>query len=592
MESRGEDIDDERRISVSNTLPTDIHEFMDWSWEQIQPVFEELQARPISAGNVVQWLDDRAVVGEMLSETYNRLYVAAGQDTTNTAAEDRLNTFLEKVFSPAQVADQALKEKLLTSGLQPEGYDLQMRQLRVDAEIFREENIPLFNEEEKLRQEFDRISGAQTVTWEGEERTLFAMNPVLLSPDRAVREQAWRLVQERKQQDRAALNDLWTRFLKLRLQIAENAGFGTDYRAYAWKAKHRFDYTPEDCARFADAIEKVVTPAAARIYERRARLMGAESFRPWDGDHAQYTLSVDPLGRPPLQPYQDGDELSRKSSEIFRRVDPALADYYDIMMEENLLDLDNRKGKAPGGYCTGFDYSSRPFIFMNSVGLHNDVQTLLHEAGHAFHAFETYQLPRYRRIEAPLEFCEVASMSMELIAAPYLTTEYGGFYDERQAARARLDHLDEMVLFWPYMAVIDSFQQWVYGNPDDAMNPDNCDAEWSKLWDRFMVGIDYSGLETIKSNGWHRKLHIFQVPLYYVEYGLAALGATQVWGNSLKDQAGAIANYRKGLALGGTATLPDLFKTAGANFAMDGATLGDAVALIERVSGELAPLAE
>jgi oligoendopeptidase F len=577
---------------VFNTLPTDIQEFMNWSWERIEPYFADLQARDLTAENVVQWLEDRALLGEMISETYSRLYVATSLDTTDTAAEERLNTFLERVFSPTLIADQALKEKLLATGLQPEGFDIPLRDMRVEAEIFREENVPLFTEEEKLRQEFDRIIGAQTVTWEGEEKTLAAMNPVLLSPDRAVREQAWRLVQERKQQDRAALNDLWTRFLKLRLQMAANAGFGNDYRAFVWKSRHRFDYTPEDCARFADAIAQVVTPAAARIYERRARLMGVESFRPWDGDHAQYTLSVDPLGRPPLQPYRDGDELSRKSSEIFRRVDPALGDYYDIMMEERLLDLDNRKGKAPGGYCTTFSYSSRPFIFMNSVGLHNDVQTLLHEAGHAFHAFEGFHLPRYQRGDPPLEFCEVASMSMELIAAPYLTTEYGGFYDERQAARARLDHLDEMVLFWPYMAVVDSFQQWVYTHPDDAMNADNCDEVWSKQWDRFMVGIDYSGLETIKSSGWHRKLHIFQIPFYYVEYGLAALGATQVWGNSLKDQAGALANYRKGLALGGTATLPDLFSAAGANFAMDAATLGDAVALIERVSGELAPLAE
>jgi oligoendopeptidase F len=374
---------------------------------------------------------------------------------------------------------------------------------------------------------------------------------------------------------------LWQRFLKLRIDIAANADM-PDYRAYRWRDFRRFDYTPNDCARFEDAIEAVVVPAAKRVYEKRRDRLGIASLRPWD-------LTVDPLERKPLHPFADVDTLNRVTEHIFSQVDPQLGDYFRVMEREKLLDLDNRKGKAPGGYCTYFAVAERPFIFMNAVGLHDDVQTLLHEGGHAFHAFETTKLPLYQRAQAPIEFCEVASMSMEHVAGRYLAASEGGFYSAADAARARVEHLESDLLFWPYMAVVDAFQQWVYTHPEDALNPDNCDRKWSELWDRFMVGIDYGGLDDVKVTGWHRKLHIFQIPFYYVDYGIAQLGAVQVWRNSLHDQAKAVADYRGALALGGTVTLPELFSAAGAKFAMDVATLREAVELIESTCDQLDP---
>jgi oligoendopeptidase F len=407
------------------------------------------------------------------------------------------------------------------------------------------------------------------------------MRPVLLNSDRAVREQSWRLVAERQLADREALNDLWKRCLTLRREIAANADM-PDYRAYIWRSMLRFDYSPDDCLNFHRAIEEVVVPVATRIYEKRRAQLGVTTLRPWDTD-------VDPLGRSPLHPFDDVKVLDQKTANIFNRVNPELGDHYAIMQREGLLDLENRKGKAPGGYCTGFEYSKRPFIFMNAVGLHDDVQTLLHEGGHAFHVFESIDLPRYQWIEVPTEFAEVASMSMELLAAPYLSQAAGGFYSEQDAARARVEHLEGIIQFWPYMAVVDAFQHWVYTYPEDALDPAHCDAQWSELWERFMPGIDFSGLDDVKKTGWHRKLHIFQIPFYYVEYGLAQLGAVQVWRNSLSDQPKAIAEYRKALALGGTVSLPGLFSAAGAKFAMNGATLRDAVELVERTLDQLDP---
>ena len=454
-----------------------------------------------------------------------------------------------------------------------------LRHMRADAALFREENLPLMAEEHKRGNRYDEIIGAQTVVWEGAERTLTQMRPVLQEPDRARREQAWRLMAERQLADREALNALWQEMLALRLRMARNAGFA-DYRAYRWQQLHRFDYTPADTQAFHRAIEAVAVPAAAQVYEKRRRLLGVDRLRPWD-------LNVDPFGEAPLQPFTTPDELQAGVAAMFERVDPALGQYFATMRAQKLLDLENRKGKAPGAFCTSLAVRKQPFIFMNAVGTHDDVQTLLHESGHAFHVFETASLPYYPQRDAPLEFDEVASMSMELLAAPYLEAQYGGFYRPQEAARARLAHLEEIIRFWPYMAVVDAFQHWVYENPQAAQDPQACDATWTALWQRFMVGVDWDGLEDVVATGWQRKLHIFQVPFYYVEYGLAQLGAVQVWANALRDQAEAVAAYRRALALGNTAPLPQLYAAAGARFAFDADTLQQAVTLILKQMEEL-----
>ncbi len=563
-------------------LPTDINEFKAWDWARLEPYFKDLEARAINDSNVIDWLSDWARVSDIISETYSRLSVATTVDTTDEAANQAYINYIEYVIPPAQAAGQALKEKLLASGIEPPNYNIELRDMRTEAELFRDENLPLQTEEGKLGTEFDKVIGAQTVVLDGEEKTLPALKPIYLDTDRSKREQAWRLASERQLADRGTLNELWGKFLKIRTQMAANADMA-DFRAYRWRDFKRFDYTPEDCMTFHRAIEEVAVPAAQRIYERRRQRLGLDTLRPWD-------LDVDPEGKEPLKPFSDAAELESITAQMFHKVDPQLGNYFEIMRNEGLLDLPNRKGKAPGGYCTGFAVIKRPFIFMNSVGIHDDIQTLLHEGGHAFHVFESVKLPAYRTQHAPIEFCEVASMSMELLAAPYLTKDQGGFYaSAADAARARVEHLEGVILFWPYMAVVDAFQHWVYTHQEEAVDPANCDRVWGEQWDRFMKGIDYSGLEDSKVTGWHRKLHIFQIPFYYVEYGLAQLGAVQVWRNSLKNQAQAVADYRAALALGGTEPLPQLFAAAGAKFAFDAETMRECVDLAERTINELDP---
>jgi oligoendopeptidase F len=567
-------------------LPITPQEIITWTWDSIEPHFKDLEARPLNASNVDSWLADWSGIGERIEEMYSRLAVATSTNTADKEAEQRMNTFLDNIFPPVMAAEQLLKEKLLASRLEPKGFEIPLRNMRAEIDLFRQSNLALLAEQQKLAIEYDKIVGAQTVKWEGEEVTLTRLALNFQQPDRSLREKAWHLKAGRHLADRTAINALWRKFMDLRLSIAGNAG-KPSYREYIWVQRLRFDYTAEDCKSFAAAIEQVVVPAATRIYRKRQKALGVETLRPWDlvdGWHSRPTL---PGGSPPLKPFTSIQELKSKTSSVFHNVDLALGGYFDQMLDEGLTDLDNRKNKAPGAYCTSFPTIRKPFMFVNAVGTHDDVMTTLHESGHAFHVFETAWIPYIQQQAVPMEFAEVASMGMELLASPYLTKANGGFYSDAEAARARIEHLESMILFWPYMAAVDLFQHWAYENPEQGMDPDACDEKWGQLWDRFIPAVDYSGLEEFKDTGWHRKLHIHQVPFYYVEYGLAQLGAVQIFGNARSNQADALLAYRKALSLGGMVTLPELFVTAKARFAFDAATLRKAVDLMVTVVDEL-----
>jgi oligoendopeptidase F len=555
------------------SLPERASEMLGWSWSQFEPYYTELAGRVLSAATVETFLNDWTRFHDRLDEVGTRLSIAKDVNTADAEAEKRFNGFMEDIYPKSAEAEQKLKTKVLESGLKPAGFERPLRRMQADAALFREANLPLQVEDAKLSTEHGKITGSQTVQWEGKEITVTQLRPVFMETDRARREKAWRLAAERQLRDRDVLNGLWQKFMKLRLQMAANAGF-PDYRSFRWQEMHRFDYTPENCKQFQQAIEKAVVPAATRIYARRAKQLGLATLKPWDQD-------VDPLGRPPLAPFKNVDEFKAGVHSILKRVDPNVGRYFETMMKEGTLDLENRKNKAPGGYCSTYDAAKLPFIFMNAVGLHGDVMTLVHESGHASHNFETQRLPWFQQRHAGLEFAEVASMGMELLAAPYFAKAAGGFYSQEDAVRALTENLEKDVQFWPYMAVVDGFQQWVYENPQAAMEPANCDKQWTSLWNRLMPGVDWSGFQNVVATGWQRKLHIFLVPFYYVEYGLAQLGACQVWANALKGQASAVANYRKALTLGGTKSLPELYAAAGAKFAFDASTLGGIIKLIE-----------
>lgn len=555
-------------ISILSATP---QEFSRWSWSQIEPYFIELNKRKINPANLAGWLADWSQLSGLVYETYQRLYVSITVDTTDQAAQSRYNTFLDEVFAGSEAAEQKLKEKLLASGLELEGFELPLRNLRAEAAIYAEENLPWLAKELKLKADYDRIIGAQSIVWEERETTLSQLHAVYREPDRQKRELAWRLAAQRQLADRQAINELWVQLMEVRGRLARNAGL-TDYRTYRWTQLLRFDYTPEHCIQFQRAIEEAAVPATRYLHEKRRQKLGLSSLRPWD-------LYIDLDGQRPLHPFDRVSDLEEGVARIFQQLDPELGKYFEIMRQEGLLDLDNRKGKAPGGYCTDYPVSGRPFIFMNAVGIQEDVQTLIHEGGHAFHVFESTKLPYFQQKRVGLEFMEVASTAMELLAAPYLTKDRGGFYSQVEAARARIEFLDTAICFWPYMAVVDAFQHWVYENHQAASDPVNCDVKWAELQGQFMGDEDWDGLEDELVTGWQRKLHIVQDPFYYIEYGLAQLGAFQIWRNSLGNQKKAVADYRKALSMGGTVSLPGLYALAGAQFAFDVLTLQEAVDL-------------
>lgn len=561
---------------MSFALPESSDEFMSWNWDKIEPLYSELQQRSFDTDSAAAWIMDWSDLARLVMERASRLEVMTTINTVDEAAEVQFNYFHEQIFPKARSADQILKERLLQSGVVVEGFEIPHRNMQMQAEIFRGENLPLMTEETKLGVEYQKIIGAQSVQWEGREHTLEQLRPLFLTKDRDLRERLWRSKSVRWLEDRQAINENWFSVLKLRLQMAGNADFD-DYRSYAWKLNQRFDYTPADCQTFQQAILDVCVPAATRIYERYARQLGVTKVRPWDLDQDVFLLSL-----PALKPFEDVEKLIRVAAGIFHKVDSKLGAYFDSMRDKGLLDLANRKNKAPGGYTTTYTHRRLPFIFMNAVGLADDVDTMHHEAGHAFHVFESASLPYIQQLDVPLEFAEVASMAMELICMSY----FSDYYDAADAARAGREHLEKDILFWPYMALVDAFQHWVYENPVDSTDTTCCDVEWLRLLRLYMPGVDWSGLEEMAMTGWHRKLHIHLMPFYYIEYGLAQMGAVQVWKNSLQDTPAAVQAYRHALALGGTVTLPEMYRAAGARFAFNEETMRVVVNFLEEKIAE------
>ena len=548
-------------------------------WSTVQPHVDALLATELSLDNVESWLQRWSDLTATLHETRSQINREVSENTADEEAEKRFLLFVEQIMPQARIADQALKNKLLAfEDYSPSADNVMMtKRFRTEASIFREENVPLQSELTKLGNEYEKLVGGMTIEWEGKQETMPQARLHLRDKDRATREKAWRLEMARFGEERDRLNELYLQMLLLRRQVAKNADFD-NYRDHRWKEFARFDYTPDDCFTFHDAIEHEVVPRAAQLYAERAEMLGLDTLRPWDTE-------VDLHGEP-LHPFLDAAELEEGCYRIFQRVDPLLAEHFTAM-RDGFLDLASRPNKAPGGFCSSFPIRRKPYIFMNAVGTHRDVSTLLHEGGHAFHFMESSQQPLIWNYGGPMEFNEVASMAMELLSAPYLEKSEGGFYEEADARRAYAEQLRGIVRFLPYMAVVDAFQHWVYAASSHDVAAADLDAKWRELWDRFMVGIDYGGLQAEKETGWQRKLHIFSVPFYYVEYGLAQLGALQVWRNALSDQSQAVVNYRAALALGDTRPLPELFTAAGAAFAFDRETVGDLMTLVFEKLAEL-----
>lgn len=418
----------------------------------------------------------------------------------------------------------------------------------------------------QLVQAYGSIKGAQTVQWEGKEIPIVLLYPHMQDPDRKLRQRAWSTFNERRLEDRQALFELWIKGLQVRQQMARNAGYD-NYREYRWQQLYRFDYTPDDCKAFHEAVQQVVVPVASQLAQKRRKLLGVERLRPWDSADSPWSIAVDPRASSAPRAIEDIDVLLSTLANLFRQIDPALGDYFDTMIKEQCFDLEARANKASVGYNAPLEVKQLPFIFGSVMTIQHIVWLLFHEVGHAFHTFEARGLPYvHQRSMVPMEFAEVASTSMEFIASMYLSS--CGLCSKEEARRLRLQQMEEALLSLPAIIRGDAFQHWVYENPEQAQDLEAVGRKWAELGRRFEPELDWSEWEIANSNGWLYG-HFFEAPFYYIEYAFALIGALQVWCNYLRDPQGTIQQYRQALSFGATRPLPELYRAAGAQFAFD-----------------------
>lgn len=563
-------------------LPQASEMFEQLDWSKIEPWYRELTAISLTQETLAAWMAQWSWLSALLDETMWRHEIAT---TANTADEERAQRkarFLEEVFLPAQALDQQIKEQLLASGLEPENFAIPLRNLRAEAEFYRKENLPLLKRDRELSDAYYALGGGQMVMWEGKEIPNGTLFPVMEQDlERGRRERAWHAVFERCQADREHYQVLWSQKIRLRQQIARNAGY-EQFREYRWQQLHRFDYTPADCKAFHETFERVVMPISRQLWEKKRQLLGVETLRPWD-------MRVNAHSHEPVPPVTNVHALLSQCASLFHLIDPQLGGYYETMLQEGCFDLEERAYKAHVGYSQPLEVKHLPFIFGHLVSLTDVVTLLLHECGHAFHVFETASLPYIQQRHAdavPLEFAEVASTSMELIGAMYL--HQAGLCSKREVALIHMRSLEQLLMInLPSLILGDAFQHWVSEQAEQAENPEACNQKWAELTRRYLPALDWSGLEMALGSGWQQEGIFYSDPFYYIEYAFAIVGALRIWENYLRDPQATLHQYRSALSLGATRTIPELYETAGVRFVFDEETLRRAMELIVRTVRDL-----
>jgi oligoendopeptidase F len=540
----------------------------------ISKLFDDLRGRPLkSQSDFLRWLRDEDELYAYLDEQRSISFINSTRQTDNPQYTEAYRRYLQEFEPSIKVSSFELLKLYCASPFRaalPEDYAMEDRRRQAALRIFRVENVDLEKQDSELAQSYRQIRGAMMVTFRGQERTLQQMAKFLEDLSRGTREEAWRLADNRSLEDRAKLDDVYTRMVGLRDAIAHNAGH-QNFEEYVFVKKMRFDYSPRDCEEFHSAVEEFMVPLSREIDRKRKNKLGVDALRPWD-------LVVDPDGKPPLTPFEDIPGLVGGVSQVVEKVDKKLSEYFSKMVQLGLLDLDSRKGKAPGGYQEGLSERRLPFIFMNAAKRERDVRILLHESGHSFHLFLMREqgLPFFNSgANIPLEFAEVASMSMEIMSGEHLE---GVFYDGDGAKRSNWEEAVQNVKLFAWIATIDSFQEWVYSHPGHTLEERR--SAWLKTIDRFGGSESYEGLEESRTYRWQQQLHLFEVPFYYIEYAIALTGALGVWSRYRRDRRDAIEAYKAALSLGGSRPLPELFRAAGVDW-------GFGRAAIRRCAAEL-----
>lgn len=552
-------------------------EFVLDAWENLKPFYDNLIFRTVDTPeNFEIWLKDRSELESYLSENMAWRYIKMTCDTANEENQKAYQFFVQEIQPNTAVYMDNLNKKTLQLAekfpLTTSGYDIMLRSIKKYVEIFREENIALDTQIQIKQTEYQSVTGSMTIEMDGEEITMPKAATYLQGINREKREVAWTKISDRRLQDKDKLDEIFNALRDLRHQEALNADFA-NFRDYMFAAMGRFDYTPADCFAFHDAVAETVVPLLDIMVSERKKSLGYEQLRPWD-------LKVDVAQRPGLKPFKDANDLLDKTEICFEKISPELAEYVKTMRAMGHFDLESRKGKAPGGYNYPLEEIGVPFIFMNATDSLRDLVTMVHEGGHAIHSFEVRNLPINAFRNPTMEVAELASMSMELISMEHWDVY---FSDENELKRAKIEHLEDVLSTLPWIATVDKFQHWIYENPTHTIEERK--AAWVKISGEFSDNVvDYDGLEKYKGYSWQRQLHIFEVPFYYIEYGMAQLGAISVWRNYKKDPETGLKNYLAALKLGYTKTIGEIYETAGIKFDFSKAYIAE---LMDFVKGEL-----
>ncbi len=530
------------------------------TWEALNPFFDQLLEREItSKEELIQWFKDSSELGAVVSEDMAWRYIKMTCDTENESIRDYFNDFVQNIQPQIAPVSDALNKKIVECTFLAEvqndaGYDIMIREIQKEIDLFREENIPLFTDMQTESQKYGQLNGAMSIELDGEELTMQQAGVELQSTNRAHREKVYHLIANRRLQDKETLDELFDKLIAIRHKIATNTGF-ENYRDYKFKAMGRFDYSVQDCINMHDSIEHEVVPLLNEMAKNRLVLLGVDALKPWD-------KAVDPEGKPPLKAFTSGEDLLQKSIACFNKIDPYFGKCLSTMNTMGHLDLESRKGKAPGGYNYPLAESGVPFIFMNATSTLRDMVTLMHEGGHAVHAFLADKLELNDFKNTPSEVAELASMSMELISMD----AWGVFFEnEEELKRAKREHLEQLIETLPWVATIDKFQHWIYKHPNHTQ--DERKQAWENIFTSFSDTItNWGGLDMNKNYLWQKQLHLYEVPFYYIEYGMAQLGAIAVWKNYKEDKAKGLAGYKAALELGYTKTIPEIYKAANIKF--------------------------
>jgi oligoendopeptidase F len=546
-----------------------------FDWKSLEPFYQKLLEENLTAERVPEWLQAWSDLENIISEAWSVAHRAKNENTNDEAAEQSYLHLVENVDPHHQRTYQALTEKLLgvTNYVPLPEHQQILRCFQVEAKLFREANIPIQQEINKLTTQFDKLNGSLMAELDGRQITLAEAQGLLSEPDRTLRERAWRAITAAKNSIAEECDEIFLKLLKLRRQLAHNAGFA-DYRTYKWQEFKRFDYTPQDSLEFVASIEKEVTPLLNEIWEKRKQKLGVEPLRPWD-------LEVDPDSRPPLKAAKTTKELEDGLERIFTNLGPGLGQQF-ASMRNGWLELEPRPGKVSNiGYCGYFPLSKMPYIFYNLTGTHADVSVLLHEMGHAFHDFAmgASQPLVWNRYWTSSEFAEVASQAMELLTLPLLEKENGGFFSKEDAQRAREDQLLHVLMLFG-VARGEAFQHWLYTEAPEDVTIEQINQKHTEIERRFRPFLAWQGLEKEWAKTW-QYVHLFLTPFYMLDYAFAYLGAIQIWQNSLEDKNKALEQYRYALSLGSSRPLPELFEAAGAKFAFDRKTVRELVQFVK-----------